>query len=83
VPFMKDLDWLKPGLFDEMVDELVQFKGRCDKPFIAIVVPGHVESQALEWKGKLVAHDIPTFPRFERGANALMKAIEYWGSQTD
>ena len=83
VPFMKDLDWLKPGLFDELVAELARFKDRCPKPFIAIVVPGHVESQALEWKGKLVAHDIPTFPSFERGANALMNAIAYWERQVD
>lgn len=77
VPFMKDLDWLKPGLFDELVGELARFKDRSPKPVIAIVVPGHVEPQALEVKGKLVAHDIPTFPSFERGANALMKAIAY------
>jgi acyl-CoA synthetase (NDP forming) len=77
VPFMQHLTWLDASLLDEMVSELARFKGRCDKPFIAVVVPAQVETEALATRDKLVSHDIPCFPSFGRGANALMKAIAY------
>jgi len=78
VPFMQHLTWLDASLLDELVGELARFNDRCDKPFIAVVVPAHVEAEALAIKDKLVSHDIPCFPSFQRGANALMKAIAYW-----
>jgi acyl-CoA synthetase (NDP forming) len=83
VPFMQHLTWLDASLLDELVDELARFKGRCRKPFITVVVPAHVEAEALAIRDKLVAHDIPSFPSFQRGANALMKAITYWRRQAD
>jgi acyl-CoA synthetase (NDP forming) len=83
VPFMQHLTWLDASLLDELVEELARFKGRCHKPFIAVVVPAHVETEALAIRDKLVSHDIPSFPSFQRGANALMKAIEYWKHRDD
>jgi len=78
VPFMQHLTWVDASLLDELVGELARFKGRCDKPLIATVVPAHVEAEALAVRDKLVSQDIPCFPSFQRGANALMKAIAYW-----
>jgi len=83
VPFLKDLESLIPNLFDDLIQELAQFKARCPKPFIAVAIPGYTEAAALDVKRRLVERDIPSFPSFQRGANALRKAIEYWQRQTD
>ena len=83
VPFMQHLTWLDASLLDRMVDELAQHKARSPKPFITIVVPAHAENEAIEIKKKLSSHSIPHFPSFQRGANALMKAITYWQRQAD
>lgn len=83
VPFMQHLTWLDASLLDELVGELARFKDRCGKPFIAVVVSAHVEAEALAIRDKLVSHGIPSFPSFQRGANALMKAIAYWQRQAN
>ena len=82
VPFMKNLCWANASLLDEMVVELARYKERTPKPFIAIVVPAHAESDAIEARSKLVERGIPCLPGFQRGANALMKALSYWNRQT-
>ena len=83
VPFMQHLTWVGASLLDELVGELARFKGRCKKSFIAVVVPAHAETEALAIRDSLVSHGIPSFPSFQRGANALIKAITYWERQGD
>ena len=82
VVFMKNLSWINANLFDNMVEALADFKQRSAKPFIAIVVPAHAEHEALEVTRKLVAQNIPCFPSFERGANALRKATDFYADKT-
>ena len=83
VPFMQHLTWLDASLLDELVGELARFNDRCKKSFIAVVVPAHAETEALAIRDRLVSHGIPSFPSFQRGANALIKAITYWERQGD
>ena len=82
VPFMKNLSWVNANLFDNMVAALADFKKRCAKPFITILITGQAEYEALEVKRKLVAQNIPSFPSFERGAKALRKAVDYYNAKT-
>ena len=78
VPFMKNLSWINANLFDNMIAALADFKKRCSKPFITILVSGQAEYEALDVKKKLVTQNIPSFPSFERGANALRKAVDFY-----
>ena len=82
VAFMKDLSWINANLFDNMVEALADFTQRSAKPFIAIVVPAHAQHEALEVTRKLVAHNIPCFPSFERGAKALRKATDFYSAKS-
>jgi acyl-CoA synthetase (NDP forming) len=82
VPFMKDLSWINKNMFDEMIKAVSDFKKRCSKSFITILVPAHAEQEALEVKKKLVARNIPCFAGFESGARALRKATDYYRNKT-
>jgi acyl-CoA synthetase (NDP forming) len=78
VAFLKDLSWINTNLFDNMIEALAEFKKRCAKSFITILVPAHAEQEALEVKKKLVVQNIPCFASFESGAKALRKAVDYY-----
>jgi acyl-CoA synthetase (NDP forming) len=78
IAFLKDLSWINTNLFDNMIEALSDFKKRCTKSFITILVPAHAEQEALEVKRKLVAQNIPCFASFESGARALRKAADYY-----
>jgi len=78
VPFLKDLSWINTNLFDTMIEAVADFRKRCAKSFITILVSGHAEQEALEVKKKLVAKDIPCFASFESGARALRKVADYY-----
>ncbi len=67
-----------PGFVDELMHELSLFKERCDKAFIAILISAHVETAAMEARGRLMERGIPSIPSFERGARALKKVVEYY-----
>lgn len=66
----------KPEEFDRFLDSLERFRDRSDKPLVIALHPAHVETLALEARQKLQARDLPTFPSFERAANALAKATQ-------
>jgi acyl-CoA synthetase (NDP forming) len=78
IAFLKDLSWINTNLFDNIVQALADFKNRCAKSFITIVVPAHAEQEALEVKKKLVAQNIPCFASFESSARALKKVTDYY-----
>jgi len=78
IALMKDLSWINTNLFDNMIEALADYKRRCAKSFITIVVSAHAEQLALEVKKKLVAQNIPCFSSFESGAKALRKAVDFY-----
>jgi len=82
VPFLKDLSWINTNLFDTMIEALSDFKVRCARSFIVILVSGHAEQEALEVKKKLAAQNIPCFASFENGAKSLRKAVDYYQNKT-
>ena len=82
VAFLKDLSWINTNLFDNMIAALADFKKRCAKSFITILVPAHAEQEAMEIKRKLVAQNIPCFASFESGAKALGKATDYYQNKS-
>ena len=64
----------KPEEFDRLINSLKKFMAESDKPFLAALHPSHVEEAALTARLRLQEEGIPTFPSFERAANALRKA---------
>ena len=80
VVFLTRISWLIPGFFDDLIDSLSHYKERSAKPLLAILISAYAESETIEARKKLVARGIPSFPSFERGANALKKAVAYYRS---
>ena len=64
----------KPEEFDRLITSLKKFMAESDKPFLAALHPSHQEEAALTARLRLQEEGIPTFPSFERAANALRKA---------
>ena len=64
----------KPEEFDRLIGSLKKFMAESEKPFLAALHPSHVEEAALTARMRLQEEGIPTFPSFERAANALRKA---------
>ena len=63
----------KPEEFDRLINSIKRFMAESNKPFLAALHPSHVEEAALSARQRLQAEGIPTFPSFERAANALRK----------
>ncbi|MCK4964325.1 MAG: CoA-binding protein [Dehalococcoidia bacterium] len=80
VVFLTRISWHISGFFDDLIDAIAEYKERSGKPLLAILISAHAESEAIEARKKLVARGIPSFPSFERGANALAKVVAYYKS---
>ena len=63
----------KPEEFDRLINSIKRFMSESRKPFLAALHPSHVEEAALQARQRLQQEGIPTFPSFERAANALRK----------
>lgn len=66
-----------PKFMDNLVEVLADFKNKCSKGIVGIVIAGAREAMALEARDRLVAHDIPSYTSFARAAAALRKVIDY------
>jgi acyl-CoA synthetase (NDP forming) len=66
-----------PSYFDNLIEVLAKFKTTCPKSFLVILTPWQMEAEAMKARIKLIERGIPSFPSFERGAEALKKVEEY------
>ena len=82
VVFLTRLSWHIPNFFDDLIDAVALYKERSPKPLLTIMISAHAEIEAITAREKLVARGIPSFPSFERGANALKKVVAYYESAT-
>ena len=64
--------------FDNLIEALVKFKTTCPKSFLVILTPWQMETEAMKAMAKLIERGIPSFPSFDRGANALKRVEEYY-----
>ncbi|MDP2951960.1 MAG: hypothetical protein Q8O76_01415, partial [Chloroflexota bacterium] len=69
---------LRPGFQKELMELLARFHDEASKPFLMILSAVHLEAQALELRQQLMEKGIPSYPNFERGANALKKVADYY-----
>ena len=70
-----------PAILDAMLKTLSAHRERSDKPFIAIVHPGHLEDVSLMVRERLLELNVPPFGTFQAGAKALRRAIGQWRFQ--
>ncbi|MFH1486236.1 MAG: hypothetical protein ABIH46_09210, partial [Chloroflexota bacterium] len=64
--------------YSRLVQALVAFKARCDKPFLTTLSPIHMEAKTLELKQALTDRGILSFTTFDSAARALRKVIDYY-----
>ncbi|KPK47337.1 MAG: hypothetical protein AMJ77_03420 [Dehalococcoidia bacterium SM23_28_2] len=77
IPFLKRRGLIRTTLFDKLLDLLVHYKERCQKPFLVILQPGLLEGEMAEIRGKLLERGIATFAGFQQAADVLSKVINY------
>jgi acyl-CoA synthetase (NDP forming) len=70
-------------LLDKMLTLLSDYKKRCQKPFLMILQPGHLEGEMVKIRAKFLEQGIATFTGFQQGANALSKTIGYHRFRAD
>lgn len=63
---------------DNLLNLLGNHRERSCKPFYATVMPFAREAEALQLRDMLKVKDIPSFPSFQRGANAYKKVLDYY-----
>ena len=67
----------EPQFIDSLVQALVDFKARSSKGVIGIVIAGAKEALSLEFRGRLVAGNIPSYPSFARAAQTMRRVVDY------
>ena len=72
-PFSHDLSKQDP-----LLDTILAFKDRSEKPFLTIVNSANTETLAIEIRDMLTGKGIPCFPSFERGARALKRLVDFY-----
>ena len=72
-----------PQFYDELLDAVTDFRNRSEKAFVGILIPGHMEREALDFRDRLLERGIPTFPSFDRGAKVLNKLTDYYQARRD
>jgi len=64
-------------LLDKMLTLMSDYKERCQKPFLMILQPGHLEGEMVKIRTRFLERGIATFGGFQQGANALSKVVGY------
>ncbi|MGK2966267.1 MAG: CoA-binding protein [Tepidiformaceae bacterium] len=69
----------KPEMLEAMIDTIATHSQRSQKPFLVILHPAHQEEFIASVRPKFTAKGIPTFPSFDRAAQAVARAVNYFG----
>jgi acyl-CoA synthetase (NDP forming) len=75
--FLKSHRLMSATLLDKMLTLSSDYKDRCQKPFLMVVQPWHLEGEMVKTRSKFLERGIATFGGFQQGANALSKVIGY------
>lgn len=63
--------------FEQLLDTITAFRDRSPKPFLLIMHPAHLETDAVRIRERLQERNLPVIPSFERAALALRRVIDY------
>jgi len=75
--FLRGRRLMSATLLNSVLNLLSGYKERCQKPFLMILQPGHLEGEMVKIRSKFLERGIATFGGFQQGANALSKVIGY------
>jgi acyl-CoA synthetase (NDP forming) len=75
--FLKSHRLMTRTLLDNLLNFVSDYKERCQKPFLMILQPGHLEGAMVEIRSRFLERGIATFAGFQQAANALRKLIDY------
>ena len=75
--FLKSHRLMTRTLLSKLVDFVSHYKERCQKPFLMILQPWHLEGAMVEIRSKFLQRGVATFAGFRQGANTLSKVISY------
>ncbi len=75
--FLRGHRLMSATLLNNLLNLLSDYKERCQKPFVMILQPGHLEGEMVKIRSKFLERGIATFAGFQQGANALSKVTSY------
>ena len=75
--FLRGHRLMSATLLDKVMDLLSDYKERCQKPFLMILQPGHLEGEMVKIRSQFLKRGIGTFSGFQQAANALSKVISH------
>ncbi|MFQ5933267.1 MAG: CoA-binding protein [Dehalococcoidia bacterium] len=64
--------------FDNLMKHLTEHREKSKKPFFTTVQAINQEAEAIKLRGRLMEKGIPSFPSFDRSANAYKKVVDYY-----
>lgn len=73
--FLRGHRLMSATLLNNVLNILSDYKERCQKPFLMILQPGHLEGEMVKIRSQFLKRGIGTFAGFQQGANALSKVI--------
>ena len=75
--FLRGRRLMSATLLDKMLNFLSDYKERCQKPFLMVLQPAHLEGEMVKIRTKFLERGIATFGGFQQGAKALSKMINH------
>ena len=63
---------------DKLLSILSKHQETSSKPFFVTIIPFDREMEGVALRNMLTAQGIPSFPSFQKGANAYLKVLEYY-----
>ena len=79
--FWKD----QPGLFDEMMTTLDEFRTRTGLPLVTVMHPGHKDEDVIPLRDDVISRGFAVYASFDRAALALSRVVGYreWLGEAD
>lgn len=78
IPFLSQMWQYYPSYLDNLPAALHDFRTKCPKCFLIVLIAGQMEAEAWEMRRKFIERGLPSFPTFQRAARALKKTADYY-----
>ena len=67
----------EPGLFDEMMNTLDEFRTRTGLPLVTVMHPGHKDEDVIPLRDDVTSRGFAVYQSFDRAALALSRVVGY------
>ncbi|MDP6100933.1 MAG: CoA-binding protein [Dehalococcoidia bacterium] len=76
-PFLARRWESRPGFISELMEILVEFREKWDKPLLVMLTPVQQEAIAMEGRAEFNRMGLPSYASFDRAAQSLKRVIDY------